>query len=296
MTFGATVTVHGRREASASFQRKVTKVALGNQVQSLAANGFVGQFRAPPASTRRRAAVLVIGGSEGGLPGSLLLAQLAGHGWPTLGVAYFGGPGLPKTLSNIRLEYFEKALTWLAHQRGVDPQHIAVLGISRGSEAAQLLGVHYPKLVHAVIASVPSNSAICSYPGCAGPAWTLHGRALPYTRDFNDPSPDDEPSAVIPDERIRGPVFLACAGNDQTWNSCPYADAIMGLLDAHHHRWRHELHPYPKAGHLVGSLLPYEPVAPAAAGPSYADDQKAKVQLWPELLRFLDQFATTPVR
>ena len=61
----------------------------------------------------------------------------------------------------------------LAAQPEVNPAKIAVLGASRGSEAAQLLGVYYPNLVHAVIASVPSDASICSYPGCTGPAWTL---------------------------------------------------------------------------------------------------------------------------
>ena len=109
---------------------------------------------------------------------------------------------------------------------------------------------------------------------------TPRGRALPYTRDFDNPSPVDEPAAVIPDQRIHGPVFLDCAGNDQTWSSCPYADAIVHLLDIHRDPWKHELHTYPTAGHFVGGLLPYEPIAPAAAAadPSYADDQQALSQ------------------
>jgi uncharacterized protein len=116
--------------------------------------------------------VLLLGGSEGGLPSPLVADMLAGQGYDVLGVGYFGLPGLPSTLSGIPLEYFARALRWLARQPGVDPAKIAVLGVSRGSEAAQLLGVHYPGLVHAVIASVPSDAALCS-PGCRTAAWTL---------------------------------------------------------------------------------------------------------------------------
>ena len=164
-----------------------------------------------------------------------------------------------------------------------------MLGVSRGSEAAQLLGVYYPDLVHAVIASVPSNVALCSYPGCTGPAWTLHGQALPYTSEFDDPSPSAGPAAVIPDQRIQGPVFLDCGEADQTWTSCPYAQAILRLLDAHHDHWAHVLFAYPGAGHDVGALIPYEPESPAVAAtdPDYGTDQQARALLWPHLLSFL---------
>ncbi|HEY2508913.1 MAG TPA: acyl-CoA thioester hydrolase/BAAT C-terminal domain-containing protein, partial [Streptosporangiaceae bacterium] len=271
--------------------------ALVDQTESLQANGFIGEFWHPAATATRRPAILVIGGSQGGLPGVLLPALLAGHGYPALGVAYFGAAGLPTTLSRIPLDYFAQALRWLARQPGVDPNRIAVIGVSRGSEAAQLLGVHYPTLVHAVVAAVPSNVAICSYPGCTGPAWTLHGHPLPYTSEFDDPSPTDDPAAVIPDQQIHGPVFLDCAEADQTWVSCRYAQAILQLLDAHHDHWTHTLYANPGAGHFIGSLVPYEPYAPAAvtaAGPSYAADQEALARVWPLLLKFLAGLTSSP--
>jgi len=294
LTFTITVSVHGSRIASARFHRKFSRATLTDQTESLHADGFVGEFWHPAVATADRPAILVLGGSEGGLPGILLPAMLASNGYPVLGVAYFGEPGLPKTLSRIPLEYFAKALSWLARQPGVDPTRISVLGISRGSEAAQLLGVYYPRLVHAVIASVPSNVALCSYPGCTGPAWTLHGRALPYTSEFDVPTPTDDPAAVIPDQRIQGPVFLDCGEADQTWISCPFARAILSLLDAHHDHWTHVLYAYPDAGHFVGSLIPYEPQAPASARSdhSYAADQEADGLLWPHLLHFLAGLAT----
>ena len=176
--------------------------------------------------------LLVLGGSEGGLSGTLVAALLAAHGYPALALAYFNAPGLPAQLSDIPLEYFARALRWLRAQPQVDPGHVLTLGVSRGSEAALLLGAYYPRLVDGVIASVPSDVAICSYPDCNGPAWTLHGRPLPYTFQFDNPHPVDDPAAVIPVERIRGPVFLDCGGADAVWVSCPYARAIMTRLAA----------------------------------------------------------------
>jgi len=292
--FTVSVSLKTGQVASAVFQRTLSLVPLVQPKESLSADGFVGQYWRPETTTVRRPAILVLGGSEGGLP-VLLPALLASSGYPALSIAYFKEPGLPQTLSRIPLEYFAKALTWLARQPGVDPRHIAVLGISRGSEAAQLLGVYYPALVHAVIASVPSDAAICSYPGCGGPAWTLHGQALPYTSDFDNPYPADDPAAVIPDQRINGPVFLDCAEADQTWTSCPYAQAISKLLDDHHDHWAHVLYEYPGAGHFVGSLIPYEPYGSAvvtAPDAAYQVNQEADAQLWPHLLSFLASLVT----
>ena len=291
--FTVTVSVHGARVAVTTFQRQLSAMTI--QPESLRADGFVGDFFRPAAAIPDRTAVLVLGGSSGGLP-ALASGFLASSGYPSLGVAYFREPGLPKTLSRIPLEYFARALRWPRRQPGVDPARVAVLGVSRGSEAAQLLGVHYPRLVHAVIASVPSNVAICSYPGCTGPAWTLHGRALPYTREFDNPAPTDNPAAVIPDQRIRGPVFLDCGTADQTWTSCRYARAILSLLTAHHDRWAHVLYIYPGAGHWVGSLVPYEPYSPAATelDPSYPADQRALPLLWQHVLRFLAGLTSYP--
>jgi dienelactone hydrolase len=292
--FTVTVSVRGAKAASTSFQRELSHTALTAQAQTLQANGFIGGFIHPAVAAARRPAILVLGGSEGGLPDSLLVAMLASQGYPVLGVAYFAEPGLPSTLSRIPLEYFAKALHWLAAQPGVNPAKIAVLGISRGSEAAQLLGVHYPSLVHAVIASVPSDAAICSYPGCTGPAWTLKGRALPYTVDFDNPSPSDNPAAVFPDQQIQGPVFLDCAEADHTWSSCPYARAILSRLDAHHDPWAHVLYAYPGTGHSIGSFGPYEswgPVTSDELGASFAADQEATPVLWQHLLGFLAAFA-----
>lgn len=293
-TFTIAVRAGGTAVARTSFRRRLVAVSWHVQRETLAADGFAGYLGRPAAGPRRRAAVVLLGGSEGGLPSPLTAALLASQGYTVLGVAYFGLPGLPSTLADIPLEYLARALRWLARQPGVDPARIAVLGVSRGSEAAQLLGVHYPDLVHAVIASVPSDAAVCSYPGCRTAAWTLGGKPLPYTRDLDDPAPVDVPAAVLPDQRTDGPVFLDCGEADRTWTSCPYAQAILSRLDRYHDRWTHVLYAYPGAGHLVGDFTPNEPLGPVALGdavPSVAAYQEAEPALFRHLLGFLSAFA-----
>jgi hypothetical protein len=119
---------------------------------------------------------------------------------------------------------------------------------------------------------------------------------LPYTSQVDNPDPTDNPAAIIPDQRIEGPVFLDCGDADLTWTSRPYARAILSLLDAHHDRWAHVLYAYPGAGHPVGTLVAYEPysAAVAAADPDYATDQQALPLLSPHLLTFLAGLAHNP--
>jgi pimeloyl-ACP methyl ester carboxylesterase len=148
---------------------------------SISHDGFAGLYYAPPKP--RKPAILLFGGSEGGLQTGFLAATLAAQGFPTLAIAYFGYPGLPKILHHIPLEYFAKALRWLDRQPGVDPQHVFLLGISRGSEAAQLLGVHFPQLVHGVVAVVPSDyvNECFGTLSCSGSGWSLGGKPLAFT-------------------------------------------------------------------------------------------------------------------
>jgi len=281
--FTVRVRARGHTLASTVFRRRFSARPVDLQETTLRDNGFVGYFWTQSTLSKKQPAVLVLGGSEGGAAGYLLAARLAAHGYPALALAYFQEPGLPQTLYGIPLEYLAKALRWLGQRPHVDPSRVVALGVSRGSEAALLLGVHYPELVHGVVAAVPAGVALCSSPGCGGPAWTLGGKPLPYTRQFNEPHPTDDPAAVIPVEQIDGPIFLDCAGKDEVWDSCGYASAIVQRLESHHFGFPHTLHRYPNAGHGLGILIPYEPTV---IDTSQADEQAREAQ-WPRLLAFL---------
>jgi dienelactone hydrolase len=258
------VTVAG---ASTTVVRELARQAV--QRTTVTADGLVGAYY-DPAGPGRHSAVLLIGGSEGGVPGPLLPYVLAGAGHPVLALAYFGAGRLPKTLSRIPLEYFATALRWLARQPGVDAGRIVIDGASRGGEAALLVASTYPKLVHGVIAGVPSDVSLCSYPGCAGPAWTLHGEPVPFTREFDDPYPTDSPHAVIKVEKIDGPVLLNCGGQDDIWSSCPYAQAVTARLA--HSDYAHQLQACQPCDHYVGRGIPDEPYATVGpAAPNSAD-------------------------
>lgn len=267
--------------------RTVTRVFTANGVTvrrlALGQDGFIGHFYAPAATGASRPAVLLFGGADGGLQPYVDAAAelLASHGFPALAVGYFGLPGLPAALAGVRLEYFMGALTWLRGQPGVDRGHVVTFGISRGSEAALLLGAHRQDLVQGVVALVPSNVVHCAFPDCGGPSWTLDGTPLPYTRQFDGPTPTDEPAAVIPVERIAGPVLLVCAEADETWPSCPYARAIDQRLTDHGDPNAHQLLAYAAADHSIGGLVPDQP------GTASRADALGEADGWPRLLDLL---------
>jgi dienelactone hydrolase len=284
-SFSLRVHVADKIVGTAAFTRTLREQPLSRTNLTRAEDGLVGEFTFPDDSGRGKPGVLLIGGSEGGVPGTLTAVALANHGYAVLGLAYFQGPDLPERISRIPLEYFAKALRWMAARPEVDPQRIVVLGFSRGSEAGLDVAALFPTLVHAVVVGSPSNVNHCSYPGCRGAAWTFRGRDLPYTSEA-EPGRAEEAAAAIAVENIRGPILLACGGQDRNWPSCHYADAIVERRREHANASSDQLAAYPLAGHEIGSFLPYLPVADHTRA-SFDADQQALGALWPVLLEFL---------
>lgn len=281
--FTLDVRARGRIVATATFTRRQSRTPLGRRDLTVAANGFEGAYTFPRGA-RGRPAVLDFGGSEGGPGNAFYSTSFAAEGVPALTVGYFHAPGLPPDLKDIPLEYFARALRWLDRQPQVDPKRVTVIGVSRGSEAALLLAVHFPELVRAVAAIVPSSVVVCGIHvrgigGCIGPSWTLGGKPVPYTREFGNLHPDDDPRAAIPVGRIHAPILLACAGMDDIWPSCPSSHAI----ERRHGTSKLELDEYPRAGHYLGALIPYEPSLLTYDEPT----ERAREALWPRLIDFV---------
>lgn len=208
--------------------------------------GFVGNFY-PASGAGPRPAVLVLGGSEGGL-GSEMTAYakaLQAEGYAALHVGYHRGPGMAPTLENVPLETFDRALVWLKAQPGVDPDRLAVVGWSRGSEAAQLVSASHPE-IRAVILGMPSNVVWAGFDwdklflkDMRTPSWTRAGAPLPFVavsdigQTMNVYAPAwqakfraviaQRPDVVIPVETIAGRVLYICGEEDRLWPSCPMA-------------------------------------------------------------------------
>ena len=286
--------VKGKTVATAVATRQ-TPAAAGVTARELRvpADGVYGWLFRPDDSSTRRPALLVFGGSEGGLNPTVVgkAALLAAHGYPTQALAYWKAPGLPQELQRIPLEYFKKALTVLRAQPGVDPAHVLVKGVSWGGEGSLLVAATYPELVHGVIAEVP-NSYVDAAPfrGSGNvSSWTLHGKELPFAerRLFGAPAASVDPRAYIPLDRIRGPIMLTCGALDGVWPSCRNVDDIVARLPG-----RRDLTVlrYPQGGHYVGVIQPYTPITDALlakAGGDLEAEQAANLDVHDKLLALL---------
>jgi dienelactone hydrolase len=233
-------------------------------------------FLYEPRVRGRRPAVVAFGGSEGRNSMFDVAATLAGHGYPALALAYFREPGLPQELHDIPLEYFARAVRMMQRVPEVDPAHVVVMGDSRGGELALLLGSTFPRLIHGAIGLVPS-ATVWPAPAANLAAWTLHGKRI-------RPQP-------IRVERIRGPVLTAGAGDDRVWASGPSVRTIERRLRTHRFRFFHEGVVYARAGHLIGTPLPYQPASTDASsyGGTPRANEAAREDLWPRILRFLER-------
>ena len=231
-----------------------------------------------PASIDPKPAVVVLGGSSGGLAwSSQVAALLARRGFAALAVAYFGLDELPSQLIEIPIEYFVGAFEWLIAQPGVRRDALGVVGISRGAELALTLGARLP-FVRSVVAYCPSSVV---WNGLYGdrpadlPAWTMNGRAIPFfsfmtpalsamrDRVFREspvplaplfdaalagPLPAD---AFIPVEQTNGPILLVSGDDDRMWPASRMGRQIMDRLAAHRHPFKSRHVHYANAGHLM---------------------------------------------
>lgn len=288
-------TVNGEVVTSARVRRQTAgEVGVASKELRVPADGVHGTVFLPADKTAKRPAVLIFGGSEGGVfpTVSVEASLLAAHGYPALALAYFKAPGLPDTLSAIPLEYFTRALAVLRAQPGVDPRHVLVMGTSRGGEAALLLGSYFPQLVNGVVALVPGSYVNSAIPATGRSPWTLRGRDLPYADAAKSGAPAAavDPRAIIPVERIRGPIMLSCGGRDLLWPSCTYVDDITRRLSAGGVSSTVTALRYPDAGHYAGTVPPYTSITDDAlttAGGTLTGTQTASVDLHRKLLALL---------
>lgn len=300
------------RRETARAEVKLSHLGPGIDVEDSRSEGLVGRLFVPPGNGQH-AALLVVGGSEGGLSTSEDAALFASHGFVALALAYFGAEGLPEELAEIPLEYFERALGWLSRHPSVDADRIGIVGTSKGAEAALLLAAEQPAL-RAVVAYAPTHVSWACICGDDRPSWTRAGEPVPFVSSRLDPaypaagvfaiapvvhyrfrlSEQDVSRARIGVERIAAPVLLISGNDDRMWPSAMMAGEIVqrvtaaGMSEAVHLS-------YDGAGHFIPkTYLPLAGTDRAAGGRLLLGGGIEATALagddsWPRVLRFLDE-------
>lgn len=282
--------------------------------QPVRENGLVATYLRPKGEAVLPA-VIVVGGSEGGLRGAEALAyRFAEKGWGALAVAYFGKDNLPPQLANIPLEYFDPAVTWLKRQPLLRADGLALVGASRGGELALLLAAHNPAFTR-VVAITPSHvvwGPVGAFTDKSISAWTLGRKPLPYVSHVREPDYSAKPyrgtpdfladlrqaalveAAAIPVEKIQGAVLFLSGEDDQVWPSTLMARLAMKRLAAAKHPYRFEHVSFPSAGHLItpgsdpGLIEAKHPTGVVMAfGGNKPANRVAQEQGWARIMEFL---------
>lgn len=231
-------------------------------VRVLPADGLPGAVFASLPGGRKRPAVILIGGSEGGSLITQAAAPFASHGLAVLALPVFSPPDrsgareipdLPAAWVDMPIETLNRARDWLAARPEVDASRIAVHGTSTGALLAMLGAVHLP-WVRAVVANVPSDVVWDGWGPGVPPEqrsmFSLRGDPLPFvpTVGYDDEirghernvpviirrvfergraaNPARAAKARIPVERITVPMMVIGAYDDQLWPSGQMAQSI----------------------------------------------------------------------
>lgn len=138
-----------------------------------------------PGDGKRHPALLILGGAEGGRDWTDAVAKrLSQDGYIAMAQSYFKDPGLPDQLQRIPLERFQAAVDYLINQPAVEKHQIAVIGLSKGAEAALVLASHDPRLT--AVASLPRRPTWSGRASIAGEVrrWVLGRSTARFSRTF----------------------------------------------------------------------------------------------------------------
>jgi dienelactone hydrolase len=296
---------------------EIEVLAPGPTGERIAEGGLFGNYF-PARGQGPHPAVLLLGGSEGGLGGGAhhMALALQKEGFAVFHLAYFGAPGQTDALEHIPLELFDKGLDWLKARPDVDPARVAVMGASKGAEAALLVASRRADLV-AVVAGMPTSVAWNGVNWASGgqsesASWTAGGKEVPTMpfgdwdqadgiisvyRTIDDPAQQAAAArAAIPIERAKGDVLLVCGEAETMWPACPMARQVAARSKARSGPEVTVL-AYEDAGHFVFGppLAPNHPFYRRLGdyGGSVAGNAAARTDSWPKVVSFLKRTAAS---
>jgi dienelactone hydrolase len=259
----------------------------------------------PPITNKPSPAIIILGGSDGGIETATNLAPLFhAQGYAVLALAYFGIEPLPVILEEIPLEYFEQAVQWLQAQPDVLANRIGVLGISKGGEAALVLGSIITTL-RVVVAIVPSHVVFQSVDfewykhQTARSSWMRAGQPLPFVPYQMDQqliaqhgfmlglylgslqNTNAVAQAQILVERTQGAILLISGQQDTLWPSEQMCNAITQRLEQNRFAFPVVHYAHDAAGHTLWN-------GSNDGGGTVEGNTKAYTDTWARVVAFLN--------
>jgi uncharacterized protein len=206
-----------------------------------------------PEGAAKRPLIVGLGGAEGGNSWARnrwkpMRDQFLDEGYAVLALGYFGLPGTPERLDRIALEGVHAAIMRAASDPAIDSRCIAIIGGSKGAELALLLASRYPD-IKAVAALAPGNAVFVAITDAMTTSSFSHnGESLPFVplpwkatvplitgdkRRVFDLMMEDRAAverALIPVEKINGPILLMSGKQDEMWAATEMSDAMIARL------------------------------------------------------------------
>ena len=181
----------------------------------MAANGFVGHLAEPDGGSDR-AVIVIMGGEQSLLPGTIIAERFADFGITGLAVSLFGAEGLPDSPDQVPLDLFVPAVEFLRREKKI--AHISVYGQSMGSIFAVLAAQYIGGMENLILVS-PTH---VPFEGTKKDKRTLTGRSV---------------------ATFRGEEIPFVTADFSRWKPSRYYDhpdakhRVMGMWVAYHHAY-----------------------------------------------------------
>lgn len=204
--------------------------------------------------------VVGLGGSEGGNAWTSdywkkTRDQFLEKGYAFLAIGYFNATETPQLLEKIAIEDVHNAILKATQHTNIDAERIAIVGGSRGGDLALLIASYYDD-IDCVVSLVPSHAV---FPGntthFTSSSWTYDTIELPFVpvneaavpflmkRDlrgtFTAMLQDTvaEQKALIKVEKIKAPILLISATEDEIAPTTPMCKKIINRLKQHNFQY-----------------------------------------------------------